>query len=374
MNHNLDTTRSSFIMSLAKTAYGYLTLLIFLMISCSSNSQTDDQENGANPSNDDDKTFEIAIVPDTQYYTSQKHGGTTEMFSNQIEWITNNALDNNIKYVIHLGDVVDHGHEQMAEWTIAKNIIYKLEKSLQGYPEGIPYGIAVGNHDQDPYGNPAGNSTLEGYNTYFGKSHFSGKSYYGGSFGENNDNHYGLFTAHSQKFIVLFIEYNEYGNEFYNSSIENDVFKWGREVLNKYADHKAIIVSHSILARPDGSNSITRPGEGTNLIPSTFTDQGEKIYNAFKDSPNVFMMLSGHRSGEGFRIDTHNGKTIKSFLSDYQSREDVSGNRNGGGALMRTMKFNLTKNTISVNTFAPTNSGFTSEIDEDSNFTISLFD
>lgn len=374
MNKKILTSRRWHLNPCATTANGYLMLLITLMMSCSSNSQSDDLENLEEPSNSADKTFEIAILPDTQYYTSQKHGGKTAMFSNQIDWITNNALDSNIKYVIHLGDVVDHGHEQMVEWTLAKDFMYKLENPIQGYPEGIPYGIAVGNHDQDPYGNPAGNSTLEGYNTYFGKNHFSKKAYYGGSYGENNDNHYGLFTAHGQKFIVMFIEYNEFGNEFYNYPIENAVFEWGREILKKYADHKAIVVSHSILARPDGSNSITRPGEGTNLTPSKFTDQGEQIYNGFKECPNIFMMLSGHRSGEGYRMDTHNGKTIKSFLSDYQSREDIKGNRNGGGGIMRTMQFNLTKNTITIHTFSPMGNNIAEEKDGDSFFSTSLFD
>lgn len=373
MKNSIQATGSRLLNPFAKTLYGCVTLFIVLIMSCSSNSQIDDQENIVAPSNEDDKTFEIAVLPDTQYYTAEKHGGTIAMFSNQIDWIIKNAVDSNIKYVIHLGDVVDHGHEQMTEWTTARDIMYKLENSFQGYPEGIPYGIAVGNHDQQPYGEPSGVSTVDGYNNYFGIHHFSSKTYYGGSFGDNNDNHYGLFEAHGQKFIVLFIEYNEFGTEYYNSPIENAVFEWGKKVLNKYADHKAIIVSHSILARPEGSTSITRPGEGSNLQPSTFTNQGEKIYNGFKDCPTIFMMLSGHRSGEGFRIDTYNGRSIKSFLSDYQSREDKAGNRNGGGGLMRTMKFNLTKNTITIKTFAPRSTFIESENDGDSFFSTPLF-
>lgn len=355
---------------------GYLIWTFILLISCSNSSRLGEEINPGDPPISVDETFQIALLPDTQYYTAKKHGGTVEMFSNQIKWIRDNAKELNIKYVAHLGDVVDHGHQQMNEWVIAKDILYQLETPMDGYPEGVPYGIAVGNHDQDPYGDPSPGSTDEGYNKYFGKDHFKDKSYYGGAFGSDNknDNHYDLFTAHGQKFIVLYLEYNETGNQYYDESIENSVFQWGREVLSQFDDHKAIIVSHSILARPDGSNSITIGGEGDNSIPSKYTNQGEKIYNWFKHSPNVFMMLCGHRSGEGYRVDTFKGNTIKSFLSNYQSRENKAGNRNGGGGLMRTMEFNFTKNTVIVRTFAPLANGVVFESDQDSFFSVPFFD
>ncbi|MHA7944944.1 metallophosphoesterase [Formosa sp. 3Alg 14/1] len=351
-------------------------LILLAIISCSNSTDEIDEKNEVEPPFSEDEIFQIAVLPDTQYYTSQKHGGQIEMFAEQINWIRNNAIESKIKYVVHLGDVVDHGHQQMEEWSVAKDILYKLETPLPGYPEGIPYGIAVGNHDQDPLGDPTFGSTDDGYNKYFGKEHFVRKSYYGGAHGatNNNDNHYDLFEVYNQKFIVLYIEYNEPGSEFYDTTIENSVFQWGSNILNQFEDHKVIIVSHSILARPEGSNSITTGGEGTNEISSTYTNQGDKIYNWFKKKSNVFMMLSGHRSGEGYRTDYYKGNTIKSFLSDYQSREDKNGNRNGGGGLMRTMEFNLTQNTLSIKTFSPSKSSIQMELDSDSFFTVKLFE
>src|SRR5690606_41004511 len=65
-----------------------------------------------------------------------------------------NKETSKIAYVVHLGDVVDHGDDNNSvEWTRAKNELYKLEQ------DGIPYGVAVGNHDQTPYGNPASPGT-----------------------------------------------------------------------------------------------------------------------------------------------------------------------------------------------------------------------
>jgi len=363
------------------TACLVLFLFISLMVSCQSESSSDDTPIiKPDPVEEPDKTFQLAILPDTQYYTAEKHGGTMEMFENQINWILDNVEENNIAYVVHLGDLVDHGEQAMEEWEKASEVMYKLETTSTKFPDGIPYGIAVGNHDQEPLGNPEPGGTDKGYNYYFGKDRFKDRAYYGDAYSgsgntpNNNDNHYDLFSANGDDFIVMYIEYNEPGHEDYNLAIEQEVLAWAGGILANYSNRKAIIVSHSILARHEDSNSITRPDEGDNSLVGDFTKQGQRLYDYFKNSPNVFMMLSGHRSGEGYRKDTHNGSTIKTFLSDYQSRENQAGERHGGGGLMRTMEFNQTKNTITVKTFSPTGSTISYERDSDSNFTVPLFE
>ncbi|MDQ0640316.1 hypothetical protein QF042_003881 [Pedobacter sp. W3I1] len=95
-----------------------------------------------------DDEFAIIVLPDTQYYTSEKSDGKKEMFSAQTEWIAKNAAKENIKYVIHLGDISDDGEKFPQQWVNAAESMYKLEKPQSGYPQGIPYGMAVGNHDQ----------------------------------------------------------------------------------------------------------------------------------------------------------------------------------------------------------------------------------
>lgn len=321
----------------------------------------------------EDEYFQIAVIPDTQYYTALKHGGTMTMFQDQISWIRSNRLSSKIAYVVHLGDVVDHGDDNNAtEWLRAKTELYKLEQ------DGIPYGVAVGNHDQSPLGNPASPGTNDGYGLYFGRDHMDNNPWYGGAYGSSNnsDNHYDLFSANGVNYIVLYIEYNTPGSEGYSASIESAVMNWAEGVLDTYASRKAIIVSHSILNKPAGSNSNIKAGEGNNSVASEFTNQGEVIYDRMKLHPNVFLMLSGHISGEGFRRDTFNGKVIKSYLCDYQSRENApfdGSSRNGGNGLMRLMKFNKTQQTLGIRTFAPRVGANILEVDQDSDFTTSLY-
>lgn len=318
-----------------------------------------------------DQFFSIAVLPDTQYYTAMRHGGTMQMFENQIKWIRDNRKAQNIAYVIHLGDITDR--DKAEEWDRAKTAMYKLEE------DRIPYGTAVGNHDQTPNGNPAKGADDTGYNKYFGKNHFQTKSWYGGAMEKNNnsDNHFDVFTANGGKYLTMYFGFNDPKNKSFSAAYEKKVMHWADSILTRYSDHKAILVTHGIAGKPKGSNSNFIPGQGKNNdVPSNFTAQGEVIYNMAKNHKNVFLMLGGHISGEGFRRDVYNGGTIKTYLTDYQSRRNPpygENDRNGGGGTTRLMKFNTSKQTLSVVTFIPTPEGVVFETDGDSQFTEPLF-
>ena len=295
--------------------------------------------------------FSIAVIPDSQYYLAQAQlGGTFDMFKAQIDWIKQNQVKNNIAYVAHLGDITEHGDNPVtarSEWYLAQKAIYGLEN-----PVSIPYGLAVGNHDEFPNQYPV-TGTTHFYNKYFGVPHFEGRSYYGGHYGNNNNNHYDLFSAGGVDFIVLFLEFDGHNEE------QKDVYNWANEILRKYVDRKAIVVSHSIL--------FYNPVKGSNSPEAPFNTEGKAIYQSLKENPNLFMMICGHvgDNGEGYREDTWNGHTVRSFLSDYQSRP------NGGHGMMRLYTFSVKSNTISVRTFSPyTNE---EETDADSQFSVPLF-
>jgi hypothetical protein len=296
--------------------------------------------------------FSIAVLPDTQYYLAQAQlGGTFDMFKAQIEWIKKNQIKENIAYVAHMGDITEHGDNPVtarSEWYLAKTALYGLEN-----PISIPYGLAVGNHDQFPSQYPV-KGTTNGYNQYFGVKHFEGRSYYGGHYGNNNDSHYDLFTAGGVDFMVLFLEFDAFNED------QAGMYGWANQILAKYATRKAIVVSHSILH--------FNPVTGSNTPQAPFNAQGKAIYESLKGNPNLFMMLCGHvgDNGEGYRTETFNGHTIKAFLNDYQSRP------NGGNGLMRLYKFSVKNNELSVKTFSPYAN--TNETDADSQFTVPLFD
>ncbi|HRT09669.1 MAG TPA: Ig-like domain-containing protein [Candidatus Paceibacterota bacterium] len=285
--------------------------------------------------------FSIVLLPDTQNYAAEKYGGTKEMFIAQTEWIITNRVARNIAYVSNLGDIVNdgdiyQGQPNLTQWRNATNAMYRLENpNRTQLPDGIPYGVAVGNHDQEPNGDP--NGTTLYYNTYFGVSRFAGRSYYGGHYGTNNNNHFDFFSASGLDFIVLYFEYDTNANPA--------VLAWGSEVLRTNAHRRAIVVTHYL---------------GGAQTPTTLSAQASAIYHALKGHTNLFLMLGGHVSGEGWRKDTFAGNTVHSLISDYQFYD------NGGQGLLRIMTFSPSNNLVRVETYSPWLRQY--EADEDSEF------
>lgn len=302
----------------------------------------------------DETEFAIAVLPDTQFYSAEMNGGSRDTFIAQTTWIKKHWRTENIKYVIHLGDVVNFGERRPQEWENAARAMRILEEPEPGLPHGVPYGVTVGNHDQDPGGHALSGST-EYFNRYFGVDHFKGKPWYGGHYGSNNDSHYDLFSAGGLDFIVIYAEYDMFDEDQENRN------EWISSVLRQHQDRKAIIVSHSIIQ--------TNQTIGTNEKGfAAFGKQGERLYHKVKYCPNVFLMLSGHvggKSGEGYRQDVYAGSAIKSMLSDYQGR------RNGGDGLMRLMKISPGNDRITVTTFSASTGE--KESDGDSSFVRPLF-
>lgn len=270
--------------------------------------------------------FTLVAIPDTQNYYSAD-GKAAPGFLSQVQWIINNRVSRNIPFVSHLGDVVNDGSvpgsgKADAQWATANVIMQNIEnQALTSLLDGIPYGIAVGNHDQGPsFGDP---SKTQLYNQYFGISRFAGRQYYGGHLGNDNDNSYQLFSVGDLKFINISIEFD--------TSDRPATFAWIDNLLQTYADRLAIISAHEIIH----NSGLWRP-------------QGEKIWNNVRDNPNVFLMLAGHIGGEARRQDVgYNGNVVNTFLSDYQ-------NRGTGDGWLRYMEFSGNSSEVTVYSYSTT--------------------
>lgn len=220
--------------------------------------------------------FSIIVLPDTQYY-SQSYPA---IFETQAQWIVDNKDALNIVFVAHEGDIVED-RDQEYQWLNAEAAMRLLEDPVTtGLPDGIPWGVLPGNHDQP--------TTL--YNKYFGVNRFQGRSYYSGHYPPgSNDNNIVLFSSAGMDFLVINLEY----------SPNSDVLEWADEKLEEYSDRRAIVVSHYLINNR-----------------GTFSSAGRAIYDALKDNPNLFLMLCGHVFGELRRMDVHNGNTVHTLLAN----------------------------------------------------------
>jgi hypothetical protein len=291
------------------------------------------------------QNFTVVALPDTQFYVSSMHGGTPDMFSAQTRWIARNRESLNIAFVTQLGDCVQNGDQFVSEWKEADAAMSLIEDPVvTGLTEGVPFGIAVGNHDQFPEGDADGSTRY--YNEYFGAQRFRGRAYYGGHHGAVNDNNFQFFSVGRLDFIVIHLEYD--------LTPDPVVLRWADALLKTYSNRRGIVVTHHLI------------GSGN---PAPFGEQGQAIYDALKRNPNLFLMLGGHigsNGGEGQRVDTYAGNRVYSLLSDYQSR------LNGGNGMLRIMRFFPDRDEILVRTFSPYANGRRGafERDADSEFVL----
>ena len=275
--------------------------------------------------------FCMVVMPDTQFYSGEMHGGTKEMMIAQTEWAISNRVSRNVAYVTQLGDISNNGDtpSYIQQWYNATNAMYRLESPARTQlADGMAYGVAVGNHEQTPNGWATVGSSYVGtttnFNKYFGVSHFSSHQYYAGHYGTNNNNHFDFFSASGLDFIVLYFEFN--------TNPPAALLAWGNAVLATNASRRAIVVTHNM---------------GNTSTPVTFSPQGQTLYNALKGNTNLFLMLGGHVTGQGARQDTYQGRVVRTFVQDYQ------GWTNGGNGFMRTYTFSPSNNLVVIQTFSP---------------------
>ncbi len=280
--------------------------------------------------------FTIVVLPDTQIYTIEGRN-LEKYFHDQTQWVRDHREEYNIVGVIHNGDVINN-EPQTYQWNVASAALARLEKPEPGLPDGVPWGIAVGNHDNKLTGS---NTVLNSdkFNQYFGVSRFEGRAYYGGHYGSRNDDSWVTFSAGGLDFVVVSL--------MYELDPDPAEIAWARSIFQMHPKAFGILNTHYLLT--SGAN---------------FSAQSKQIYAALKDLPNVQLMTGGHVTAESRRVDEFEGHVINSMLADFQGRTD------GGSGYMRIWEFSPANQTVTVRTYSPTLDKF--ETDENSEFTLDV--
>nr|WP_239536892.1 metallophosphoesterase [Arthrobacter roseus] len=256
-------------------------------------------------------------------------------------WIVDNAEKRKIAYSAHTGDIAENwnngdgtNEEQQAqatrEFEFASTQMKKLDDA------GIPNGVLPGNHD-----NLRG-ANADLYNTYFGASRYEALSrttdapFYGDNqgAGDDNTNHYDLFTEGGQDFIALYLGYN----------VNQTEMDWANRILKANKGRNAILLTHDYLKpsqKPDGSDA-------------PHTDEGERLFkNVVAPNENVFLVLAGHTHGNGLNIKKDVGvknRNVVEMLADRQFFQ-IDGERRAG--FLRLLQFDTDRAELSVNTYSP---------------------
>ncbi|MBT2292594.1 tandem-95 repeat protein [Paenibacillus albidus] len=265
-----------------------------------------------------ERTFKIAVLPDTQMYSRYK----PEIYNAQTEWIKRFQYSENIVFTTHLGDIVDQRTKQ-DEWINADKAMKILDAA------GARYGYIAGNHDVADWVDDDNRNDSDQYNKYFNqyfKPAVRMKDKVAGVSPKGYSSYY-TFEGGGKTFLVLFLDWRAGAN----------TLAWANKVLEENPSYPAILATHELL------------NIASDRKTATMTDNGQKLWDQLiKSNDQIFLTLSGHNHGSASMVKTNDyGHEVFMSLIDYQ------GYYMGGNGLMRTLDFNLDAGTITAKTFSP---------------------
>ena len=280
-------------------------------------------------------SFTIAVLPDTQYY-SQKY---PDVFESQTKWIAAHVEDNNIRYVLHLGDITNDNKEPT--WVNARRAMSHLDGK-------VPYAIVAGNHDYGPGGNSADRTSY--FNQYFPLSKYESWPTFGGAMEPGKmDNTWHHFEAGGKKWIILALEW----------APRDTVVAWADRILTEHPDHLGILITHAYMSSDDrrfdrqshGKQSASPHNYALEQLPDGVNDGGDLWRKLVSRHPNMVMTINGHTLQDGVaRLSSQgeHGNTVHQMLANYQRMRPTNGN-----GFLRLYEFHPDGQTIQVRTYSP---------------------
>ena len=270
-------------------------------------------------------SWEIIALPDTQNYTKSTDPEVYGMFMEQTEWIVNHRASENIVFVTHLGDLVQHGDGDPANLDANNRTEWQRAHLAMTTMDGVvPYSTCFGNHDLDYVETPpdSGLWIPTGRSNcihYFGNSMHQGGSSYGGT-APNDLSFYQTFSAGGYDFLHINLN-NEYRDFTPGYPGQVDLLVWAQGIINDHPGIPTIISTHDYL-KSNGTRSTA----------------GESLWFwLVKPNPLVVAVLCGHVNvspgDTAQRTDVNDvGETVLQVLCDYQS---LGGTGNGFFGKMR---------------------------------------
>lgn len=286
-----------------------------------------------------EKSFTVAVLPDTQHY-SEKFPKT---YLAQTQYIIDQHKARNIQAVLHLGDITNHN--TVAEWKNASAAM----KLLDGH---VPWFFCPGNHDYSEGGGCKDRTTR--LNDYFPAKMFKDRPTFGGVYDKESDrmeNNFSLFSAGGRDFLVLALEFGP----------RADVLRWANEVVGKHAKREAILITHCLIYYDETRYDWKKYGKKQTWNPHDYAvakatkddvADGQEIWDKLiSKHENFIFTLNGHVLGDGLgrvTTTTPGGRDVPQVLVNFQMKP------NGGDGWLRLLEFKADGKTVEAWDYSPT--------------------
>jgi hypothetical protein len=275
----------------------------------------------------------------------------------QTQWIADNAISENIKFVIHTGDFGGVGGDY------GDLILQGQAASALSILDGVvPYAVALGNHDYDSIAEalmPSHLSTV--WQTAFPATVFSTQSGFGGieSVTKFQNMHF-TFTVDGETFLVITAD-------FMPTQATAD---WIDSILAANTDKIIIYATHYYMTGDFTSVgvSVNKRETGHGIAdPSLLT--GNQIYQTvLRKYSNILFSLSGHwwddndphKVGGSRTIDVINGHAINQIRANFQLYEPVT-EGTIDNTYFRLITIDTETDIIQVQSFSPENNSYSTD-------------
>ena len=291
--------------------------------------------------------FKLAVLTDSQAYTSQVYPSDPSLFTAMTWWIAENARAQNIAFVLHEGDITETS--QALEWQRAKQSISLLDGV-------VPYALAVGNHDgwwaATPYSSP--------FNQTFPVAQFQGLPSWGGVFEPNHlENAFYYFTAGGVDWLVLSYEFGP----------RDEVLAWANQVVATNQNRTVILLSHAHVYSDNTLHGTLPPPPNPAVtaadaalyhwwLPTSYGrwNNGTSVWEKLiRGHANIRFVFNGHvlNEGTGRVVGTNDfGLPVFQMLANYQSLP------RGGLGYFRLLEFDPDQDRCAVKTYSPVLNGY----------------
>ncbi|MHC4643392.1 MAG: metallophosphoesterase [Planctomycetota bacterium] len=273
--------------------------------------------------------FSIVILPDTQLYSQDNRDDTNrpcgrkEVFTQMTTWIAENAEGLNIKFVLHMGDIVNVDNDAN-QWTDANEAMSILDGV-------VPYSLVVGNHDMmagtNGYPHPGRDTT--NFNNTFPYTRYENEPWYGGRMedtnddgfvpGDDYDNAYHYFQAAGMDFLVLTLEVGP----------TDAMLAWADSVISDHPDHRVILTTHNYMYHKNDTRDDTfyyLPSTCCSFDPNKCQVNYDCSSNSSNTGENIWQKLVQHHDNIDFVFSGHLDPLECSNCKGWLAGHGVHGN------------------------------------------------
>ncbi len=247
--------------------------------------------------------FTIIFLPDTQTIIKNFEAQVPDIF----DWIIANAERLNIKTVVSLGDIIEHGNATASDEVLDKEMATLSAQYARLTEAGIPWVATPGDHDYDYFGDRS--STY--YDKYFTKDMLVDNDWFelGGLYDENSllNSYYIMRPNDDVEYMIFSLEVQP----------RDEVIAWANEIIAKNPQRRVILATHKYMNYAYCKRHTT--------VSYNHGNPGETVWQELvSQHKNIDMILCGHNETTGIyaAYDTGvNGNQVLQVNCDMQNTD-----------------------------------------------------